>query len=88
VETQGEYILPKDRKPAERHSAGYVSMMDESVFEVGNVADHRRRGGVLKTDPAAEYKPLTATVYESHFTGATCINKFYILDFRSSPKTR
>ena len=85
VETQGESIAKGLKNLLKDIQQGYVSMTDESVFEVGkNVAT--TEGAVVFENEffqLLEYKPLTATVYEKPFLLVPpCINKFYILDLQ------
>jgi polyhydroxyalkanoate synthase len=85
VETQGESIAKGLKNLLKDIQQGYVSMTDESVFEVGkNVAT--TEGAVVFENEffqLLEYKPLTTTVYEKPFLLVPpCINKFYILDLQ------
>ena len=85
VETQGESIAKGLKNLLKDIQQGYVSMTDESVFEVGkNVAT--TEGAVVFENEffqLLEYKTLTAKVYEKPFLLVPpCINKFYILDLQ------
>ena len=85
VETQGESVAKGLKNLLKDIQQGYVSMTDESVFEVGkNVAT--TEGAVVFENEffqLLEYKPLTATVYDKPFLLVPpCINKFYILDLQ------
>lgn len=85
VETQGESIAKGLKNLLHDIRQGYVSMTDESVFEVGkNVAT--TEGAVVFENEffqLLEYKPLTAKVHEKPFLLVPpCINKFYILDLQ------
>ena len=85
VETQGESIAKGLKNLLKDIQQGYVSMTDESVFEVGkNVAT--TEGAVVFENEflqLLEYKPLTAKVHEKPFLLVPpCINKFYILDLQ------
>lgn len=64
---------------------GYVSMTDESVFEVGKNVATTEGAVVYENDifQLLEYKPLTEKVHERPFLLVPpCINKFYILDLQ------
>ncbi|MBC7549002.1 MAG: class I poly(R)-hydroxyalkanoic acid synthase, partial [Polaromonas sp.] len=85
VQTQGESIAKGLKNLLHDIQQGYVSMTDESVFEVGkNVAT--TEGAVVFENEffqLLEYKPLTEKVFEKPFLLVPpCINKFYILDLQ------
>jgi polyhydroxyalkanoate synthase subunit PhaC len=85
VETHGESIAKGIQNLLKDIQQGYVSMTDESVFEVGrNVAT--TEGAVVYENELfqlIEYKPLTKQVHERPFLIVPpCINKFYILDLQ------
>ncbi|HWP10610.1 MAG TPA: class I poly(R)-hydroxyalkanoic acid synthase [Ramlibacter sp.] len=85
IETQGESIARGVQNLLKDIQQGYVSMTDESVFEVGrNVAT--TEGAVVFENELfqlIEYKPLTKQVHERPFLVVPpCINKFYILDLQ------
>ncbi|TFZ03329.1 class I poly(R)-hydroxyalkanoic acid synthase [Ramlibacter rhizophilus] len=85
VETRGESIARGVQNLWKDLQQGYVSMTDESVFEVGrNVAT--TEGAVVFENELfqlIEYKPLTSKVHERPFLVVPpCINKFYILDLQ------
>ena len=85
LETKGESLSKGLQNMLQDMGKGYVSMTDESVFEVGkNVAT--TEGAVLYENDIfqlLEYKPLTEQVHERPFLLVPpCINKFYILDLQ------
>jgi polyhydroxyalkanoate synthase subunit PhaC len=85
IETNGESIAKGVQNLLKDIQQGYVSMTDESVFEVGrNVAT--TEGAVVYENELfqlIEYKPLTKQVHERPFLVVPpCINKFYILDLQ------
>src|SRR5207253_5338107 len=85
VETKCESIARGVQNLLSDLQQGYVSMTDESAFEVGrNVAT--TEGAVVFENELfqlLEYKPLTKQVYERPFLFVPpCINKFYILDLQ------
>jgi polyhydroxyalkanoate synthase len=85
LETRGESIARGVQNLLADLQQGYVSMTDESAFEVGrNVAT--TEGAVVFENELfqlIEYKPLTKQVYERPFLVVPpCINKFYILDLQ------
>ena len=85
IETNGESIAKGVQNLLKDLQQGYVSMTDESVFEVGrNVAT--TEGAVVFENELfqlIEYKPLTKQVHERPFLVVPpCINKFYILDLQ------
>ena len=85
VETQGESIAKGLKNLLKDIQQGYVSMTDESVFEVGKNVATTEGAVVFENDffQLLEYKPLTAKVYEKPFLLVPpCINKFYILDLQ------
>lgn len=85
IETRGESIARGIQNLWKDMQQGYVSMTDESVFEVGrNVAT--TEGAVVFENELfqlIEYKPLTPKVHERpYLVVPPCINKFYILDLQ------
>ena len=85
LDTQGQSIAQGLQNLMHDMRQGYVSMTDESVFEVGkNVAT--TEGAVVFENEffqLLEYKPLTAKVHAKPFLLVPpCINKFYILDLQ------
>ena len=85
IDTKGESIAKGIQNLLKDMQQGYVSMTDESAFEVGqNVATSE--GAVVFENEffqLIEYKPLTAKVHERPFLFVPpSINKFYILDLQ------
>lgn len=85
LETKGESLTKGLQNMLQDMEKGYVSMTDESVFQVGkNVAT--TEGAVVYENEIfqlLEYKPLTEKVHERPFLLVPpCINKFYILDLQ------
>jgi len=85
LETKGESLTRGLQNMLQDMGKGYVSMTDESVFQVGkNVAT--TEGAVVYENEIfqlLEYKPLTEKVHERPFLLVPpCINKFYILDLQ------
>ena len=85
VETRGESIARGVQNLLADLQQGYVSMTDESAFEVGRNVATTEGAVVFENDlfQLIEYKPLTKQVYERPFLVVPpCINKFYILDLQ------
>jgi len=85
LQTQGESIAKGVANMLHDLRQGYISMTDESVFEVGrNVAT--TEGAVVYENELfqlIEYKPLTSKIHARPFLMVPpCINKFYILDLQ------
>ena len=85
LETKGESLSKGLQNMLQDMSKGYVSMTDESVFEVGKNVATTEGAVVYENDifQLLEYKPLTEKVHERPFLLVPpCINKFYILDLQ------
>ncbi len=85
LETKGESLSKGLQNMLQDMGKGYVSMTDESVFEVGKNVATTEGAVVYENDifKLLEYKPLTEKVHERPFLLVPpCINKFYILDLQ------
>ena len=85
LETKGESLSKGLQNMLQDMGKGYVSMTDESVFEVGKNVATTEGAVVYENDifQLLEYKPLTEKVHERPFLLVPpCINKFYILDLQ------
>ena len=85
LETKGESLSRGLQNMLQDMGKGYVSMTDESVFEVGKNVATTEGAVVYENDifQLLEYKPLTEKVHERPFLLVPpCINKFYILDLQ------
>ncbi len=85
LQTQGESLSKGLQNMLQDMAKGYVSMTDESVFEVGKNVATTEGAVVYENDifQLIEYKPLTTKVHERPFLLVPpCINKFYILDLQ------
>ena len=85
LETKGESLSKGLQNMLQDMGKGYVSMTDESVFEVGKNVATTEGAVVYENDifQLLEYKPLTEKVHERPFLSVPpCINKFYILDLQ------
>ena len=85
LETKGESLSKGLQNMLQDMGKGYVSMTDESVFEVGKNVATTEGAVVYENDifQLLEYKPLTEKVHERPFLLVSpCINKFYILDLQ------
>jgi len=85
IESKGESIAKGMQNLLHDMRQGYVSMTDESKFEVGKNVATTEGAVVFQNDffQLIEYKPLTAKVFEKPFLLIPpCINKFYILDLQ------
>ena len=85
LETKGESLSRGLQNMLQEMGKGYVSMTDESVFEVGKNVATTEGAVVYENDifQLLEYKPLTEKVHERPFLLVPpCINKFYILDLQ------
>ena len=85
LETTGESLSKGLQNMLQDMGKGYVSMTDESVFEVGKNVATTEGAVVYENDifQLLEYKPLTEKVHERPFLLVPpCINKFYILDLQ------
>ena len=85
LETKGESLSKGLQNMLQDMGKGYVSMTNESVFEVGKNVATTEGAVVYENDifQLLEYKPLTEKVHERPFLLVPpCINKFYILDLQ------
>ena len=85
LETKGESLSKGLQNMLQDMGKGYVSMTDESVFEVGKNVATTEGAVVYENDifQLLEYKPLTEKIHERPFLLVPpCINKFYILDLQ------
>ena len=85
LETKGESLSKGLQNMLQDMGKGYVSMTDESVFEVGKNVATTEGAVVYENDifQLLEYKPLPEKVHERPFLLVPpCINKFYILDLQ------
>ena len=85
LETKGESLSKGLQNMLQDMGKGYVSMTDESVFELGKNVATTEGAVVYENDifQLLEYKPLTEKVHERPFLLVPpCINKFYILDLQ------
>jgi polyhydroxyalkanoate synthase subunit PhaC len=85
LDTKGESVAKGIQNLLGDMKRGYVSMTDESAFEVGKNVATTEGAVVFENDffQLLEYKPLTAKVHERPFLLVPpSINKFYILDLQ------
>src|SRR3954469_25613154 len=85
IDTRGESIARGVQNLLADLQQGYVSMTDESAFEVGRNVATTEGAVVFENDlfQLIEYKALGKQVYERPFLVVPpCINKFYILDLQ------
>lgn len=85
IATKGESIARGVQNLFQDLQKGYISMTDESQFEVGHNVGTSEGKVVFENElfQLIEYKPLTDKVHQRPFLMVpACINKFYILDLR------
>lgn len=85
IATQGESIARGVQNLFQDLQKGYISMTDESQFEVGKNVGTTEGKVVFENElfQLLEYKPLTEKVHQRPFLMVpACINKYYILDLR------
>ncbi|WP_442762840.1 PHA/PHB synthase family protein [Malikia spinosa] len=85
IDTKGESIAKGIQNLLKDMQQGYVSMTDESAFEVGHNVATSEGAVVFENEffQLLEYKPLTAKVHERPMLFVPpSINKFYILDLQ------